>query len=107
MYRTSLWNDIIDGSCVLMERLLQSITHPKKSTTTFQLLEGIVSHILWIMSESIKHAHDDSPPRDGNCNLGKVVELVIGWMMAPQIVGFDCFGGREALHVETELKVSE
>ena len=105
MYRISVQTDIMHGSCLLMDCLLQSMSQRKQSFV-FQLLEVIVFHILWIMSESIQRGHYDPSQGDDGYNPGKVVKLVIGWMMTPQIVGFDCFGGSGLSHVQTELKVN-
>ena len=93
------------GSCLLMKYLLESATQ-QKPNVIFQILEEIVSHILWIMSEPIKRGHCDPSQGDDSYNPGKVIKLVISWMMSPQIVGFDCFGGRKFSCVQIELKVN-
>ena len=88
-----------------MEFVLQSMTQ-RKQNIVFQLLEEIVFHTLWVMSELIKRGHYDPPEGDDSYKPEKVVKLVVGWMMTPEIVGFEFFGGRALSRVQTELKVN-
>ena len=104
LYRISIQTDVMHGSCLLMEFVLQSLTHQKQNIV-FQLLEEIVFHTLWIMSELIKRGHYDPSEGEGNYRPEKVVKLVVGWMMTPDVMGFELFGGRALSHVQTELKV--
>ena len=104
LYRISIQIDVMHGSCLLMEFVLQSMTQLKQSIV-FQLLEEIVLHTLWIMSELIKRGRYDPSQGDDNYRPEEVVKLVVGWMMTPEIVGFEVFGGRALSRVQTELKV--
>ena len=104
LYRISIQMDVMYGSCLLMKFVLQSMTHQEQNIV-FQLVEEIVFHTLCIMSELIKHGHYDPSEGDVNYRPEKVVKLVVDWLMNPDIVGFELFGGRALSHVQTELKV--
>ena len=59
------------------------------------------------MSELINRGHYDSSEGDDSYRPEKVVKLVVGWMMTPEIVGFESFGGHTLSCVQTELKVNK
>ena len=106
LHRKEIQTDVVHGSCLLIEYMLQSMVQ-RKQNVVFKLLEEIVFHTLWIMSELIKRGHHDSSQGDDSYSPEKVVKLVVGWMMTPQIVGFDFFGGRALSRVHTELKANK
>ena len=105
LYRISIQTDVVYGSCLLMKFVLQSMTQ-RKQNIVFQLLKEIVLHTLCIMSKLIKHGHYDPSEGDASYRPEKVVKLVVGWMMTPDIVGSESFGGRTLSRVQTELKVN-
>lgn len=104
LYRISIQTDVMHGSFLLMEFVLQSMTQRKQNI--IHLLEEIVFHTLWIMSEFIQRGHYDPSEGDGSYRPETVVKLVVGWMMTPNVVGFEFFGGRALSCVQTELKVN-